>query len=74
MVAISAMNENDDACDYSPARNLNALTMGASSIDDRTATFTNWGTCVDIFGPGNDIKEQIHHHRDIFPDSTTTLA
>ncbi|HEY5783437.1 MAG TPA: S8 family serine peptidase [Microlunatus sp.] len=54
-VAAAAGNEFDDACDYSPARVPGALTVGASTQQDYQAWFTNWGTCVDLFAPGEDI-------------------
>ncbi|KAF5357341.1 hypothetical protein D9758_005948 [Tetrapyrgos nigripes] len=54
--AVAAGNENQDACKSSPAAAEKALTLGASSIGDERAYFSNWGTCVDIFGPGLNIK------------------
>jgi len=53
--AVAAGNDNRDACDYSPAAAELALTVGASTITDERAYFSNYGKCVDIFGPGKDI-------------------
>ncbi|KAF9381230.1 serine protease [Podila verticillata] len=53
--AVAAGNDNRDACDYSPAGVETAITVGASSLDDSRAYFSNHGPCVDIFGPGKDI-------------------
>ena len=53
---IAAGNSNENACDYSPARVANATTVGASNIDDESAVFSNFGTCVDITAPGVLIK------------------
>lgn len=53
--AIAAGNSNMNACDYSPAASLNALTVGASASGDFRASFSNWGTCVDVFAPGSSI-------------------
>ncbi|KAK7472323.1 proteinase B [Stygiomarasmius scandens] len=53
--AVAAGNENQDACKSSPAASENALTLGASTVGDERAYFSNWGTCVDIFGPGLNI-------------------
>lgn len=39
----------------SPAGAENAITVGASSISDARAYFSNWGKCVDIFAPGLNI-------------------
>ncbi|KAK6085998.1 subtilisin-like serine protease [Seiridium cupressi] len=54
--SVAAGNDNADACNYSPAAASNAITVGASALDDSRAYFSNWGKCVDIFGPGLSIK------------------
>lgn len=54
--AVAAGNDNADACNYSPAAAEKAMTVGASALDDSRAYFSNWGKCVDIFGPGLSIK------------------
>ncbi|GAA5955255.1 hypothetical protein JCM3765_003260 [Sporobolomyces pararoseus] len=53
--AVAAGNDNRDACSYSPAASKNAITVGASTIADERAYFSNFGQCVDVFGPGLDI-------------------
>ncbi|RHZ57342.1 hypothetical protein Glove_390g53 [Diversispora epigaea] len=53
--AVAAGNDNRDACDYSPAASELAITVGASTVDDERAWFSNHGSCVDIFAPGKDI-------------------
>jgi subtilisin family serine protease len=53
--ALAAGNENTDACGSSPARTKEAITVGASTIRDARSSFSNVGTCVDIFAPGEDI-------------------
>lgn len=50
--AVAAGNDNRDACDYSPAGAANAVTVGASTITDERAYFSNHGKCVDVFAPG----------------------
>ena len=50
--AVAAGNENQDACNTSPASAENAITVGASTISDARAYFSNYGKCVDIFAPG----------------------
>ncbi|WFD28553.1 cerevisin [Malassezia nana] len=50
--AVAAGNENQDACNVSPASAKHAITVGASTIADERAFFSNRGTCVDIFAPG----------------------
>lgn len=53
--AVAAGNENQDACNTSPASASDVITVGASTISDERAYFSNWGKCVDIFGPGLNI-------------------
>lgn len=55
VVAVAAGNSNADACGASPARAAAALTVGATSIDDARASYSNFGTCLDIFAPGTNI-------------------
>jgi subtilisin family serine protease len=50
--AIAAGNSNTDACTTSPARVPQALTVGATQSNDSRASFSNFGTCLDIFAPG----------------------
>lgn len=52
---LHAGNDNKDACDYSPAAAANAVTVGASTLGDERAYFSNYGKCVDVFGPGLNI-------------------
>jgi len=54
--AVAAGNDNSDACDYSPAAAAKAVTVGASTLADERAYFSNYGKCVDIFGPGLNIQ------------------
>ena len=49
---VAAGNSNGDACQVSPARAANAITVGASDRNDARASFSNYGNCVDIFAPG----------------------
>lgn len=53
--AVAAGNDNADACNYSPAAADKAVTVGASTLSDSRAYFSNYGKCVDIFGPGLNI-------------------
>lgn len=54
--ALAAGNENQNACNTSPARVEQALTVGASTRSDARASFSNTGNCVDLFAPGQDIS------------------
>jgi len=53
--AVAAGNDNANACNYSPADAPNAITVGATTSADARSSFSNWGTCVDIFAPGTTI-------------------
>ncbi|MEO7672838.1 MAG: S8 family serine peptidase [Pyrinomonadaceae bacterium] len=50
---IAAGNNGGDACSYSPGRTPNAITVGASRNTDARASYSNFGSCVDIFAPGS---------------------
>jgi subtilisin family serine protease len=53
--AIAAGNEDTSACSSSPAGVPQAITVGATDIRDRRASFSNYGQCLDIFAPGVNI-------------------
>jgi hypothetical protein len=58
--AVSAGNSNANACNASPARAPAALTVGSTTISDARSSFSNFGTCVDLFAPGTNIKSAYH--------------
>jgi len=51
-VVVAAGNEATDACASSPARVAGAITVGAVDSSDLLASFSNRGSCVDLFAPG----------------------
>lgn len=53
--AVAAGNDNADSCNYSPAAAEKAVTVGASTLADERAYFSNYGKCNDIFAPGLNI-------------------
>ncbi len=53
--AIASGNSSADACNFTPARTPEAITVNASTSTDVRASFSNYGTCTDIFAPGQDI-------------------
>jgi subtilisin family serine protease len=50
--AIASGNSAANACSFSPARVPEAITVNASDRNDARASFSNYGTCTDIFAPG----------------------
>jgi subtilisin family serine protease len=54
-VAVAAGNSNKNACLDSPSSAPNAITVGATDITDVRASFSSFGTCLDIFAPGVNI-------------------
>jgi serine protease len=53
--AVAAGNDNANACNYSPARAAAAFTVGSTTNTDARSSFSNFGTCLDIFAPGSSI-------------------
>ncbi|MFG2040415.1 S8 family peptidase [Dactylosporangium sp. NPDC048998] len=53
--AVAAGNDGLNACNYSPARVSSAITVGATTSTDARASYSNYGTCVNIFAPGSSI-------------------
>jgi serine protease len=66
--AVAAGNSNTDACTSSPASTAEALTVAASTRTDARASFSNFGSCVDLFAPGEGITSS---YKD--SDSSTAL-
>ena len=54
--AVSAGNDDRDACEWSPGRTSGVLTVGNSGQNDWRASSSNWGSCVDLFAPGEEVK------------------
>ncbi|KAJ3060037.1 hypothetical protein HDU98_003967 [Podochytrium sp. JEL0797] len=63
-MAVAAGNSAGDACKLSPARVKEALTVAASDKNDRLASFSEKGKCVDIIAPGVDITSSWNNGRD----------
>ena len=67
---VAAGNSSADACTSSPARVPGALTVAASDASDRQASFSNYGTCVDLYAPGVSITSAGHTST----TATTTMS
>ncbi|MFL4394475.1 S8 family serine peptidase [Acinetobacter pittii] len=56
VMVVAAGNSNIDACSSSPARVSKAITVAATDSTDTRASYSNYGSCVDIFAPGSQIN------------------
>lgn len=54
-VVVAAGNDGANACGYSPANVPAAITVGSIDDTDSVSSFSNRGSCVDIFAPGRSI-------------------
>ena len=60
-LVVAAGNSDADACNFSPANAPNAITVGSTAIPggdntDPRSSFSNYGSCVDVFAPGSNVK------------------
>ena len=55
IAVVAAGNENQNACNVSPARLAAAITVGSTTSTDARSSFSNYGSCVDLFAPGSSI-------------------
>lgn len=69
-MVVAAGNDNEDACDYSPASAPSAITVAATDSRNIRASYSNWGSCVDVFGPGSEITSAWIGS----PDATNTIS
>ena len=58
--ALAAGNSSANACNTSPARVAEGITVGSTTRTDSVSSFSNQGTCLDIFAPGSDITSTWH--------------
>lgn len=54
-MAVAAGNDSANACSGSPNKLPEAITVGATESNDAMASYSNFGACVDLFGPGSNI-------------------
>ncbi|CAK9005404.1 Extracellular serine proteinase, partial [Durusdinium trenchii] len=61
IVVVAAGNENQNACNVSPASaggkagDMDVITVGSTTRTDGMSGFSNWGPCTDVYAPGTDI-------------------
>jgi serine protease len=70
VVVVAAGNNTADACNYSPSRLAAAITVGATTSTDGMASFSNFGGCVDVYAPGENIQSDYNTS----PSSVTVLS
>ncbi len=59
-VIVAAGNSGAVACNYSPASAERAYSIGATSSNDSKTSWSNYGSCVDLFAPGAGITAAWH--------------
>ena len=70
-VIVAAGNNNEDACNYSPASSSKTITVGATDRNDTFAGFSNYGSCVTINAPGVDIVSLFPHNLEAIMSGTS---
>jgi len=60
VVVVAGGNENSDSCRFSPAFVPSAITVGSTTSVDRRSSFSNYGSCTNIWAPGSDVKSASH--------------
>jgi len=59
-VVVAGGNSNSDACSFSPAFVPSAITVGSTTSTDSRSSFSNYGSCTDIWAPGSDVESASH--------------
>jgi len=59
-VVVAGGNSNSDACGFSPAFVPSAITVGSTTKADKRSSFSNYGSCTDIWAPGSDVVSAGH--------------
>ncbi|XP_072032999.1 extracellular serine proteinase-like [Amphiura filiformis] len=59
-VVAPAGNDNNDACLYSPGSVKEVITVGSIHPSDWRSSYSNWGSCLDVFAPGAGISSDWH--------------
>merc|ERR1719293_461707 len=54
-IVVAGGNSNGDACNFSPAFAENAITVGSTTSTDARSSFSNYGTCTNIWAPGSSV-------------------
>merc|ERR1711972_593023 len=60
VVVVAGGNSNSDACNFSPAFVPSAITVGATTSTDARSSFSNYGSCTNIWAPGSSVVSASH--------------
>jgi len=75
LTVVSAGNNNENSCGQSPGSEPRVITVGSTTTSDARSSFSNYGSCVDIFAPGSSITSAwIGSDSDINTISGTSMA
>jgi subtilisin family serine protease len=55
IVVVAAGNDGNDACNHSPSSEASAIVAGCSTMNNQVCSYSNEGTCVTLFAPGDNI-------------------
>lgn len=73
-IVVAAGNDNQDACNYSPASAKYAITVGAVARQNKWAGFSNYGRCVDLLAPGDTIGSALPNRQYGYMSGTSMAA
>ncbi|KZL92441.1 S8 family peptidase [Clostridium magnum] len=74
LVVVAAGNDNVDCSNYSPASNSNVYTVSALSKNDRKASYSNYGTKVEVSAPGDNILSTVPNGKYAYMSGTSMAA
>lgn len=75
VVVSSSGNDSIDACEKSPASASTSITVGSSTYDDEVSLFSNYGQCIDLYAPGQQITSSwIRSNSDLVTLSGTSMS
>merc|ERR1740129_230238 len=60
VVVVAGGNSNGDSCGFSPAFVPSAITVGSTTSTDSRSSFSNYGSCTNIWAPGSDVVSASH--------------
>jgi hypothetical protein len=69
-MAVASGNGNTNACNTSPASSPRAITVNSITNTDARSSFSNIGTCTDIFAPGSNVLSAWIGN----PEATSTIS